>query len=544
MSIALRDYQTRCIEELFAWFANGGVGNPLLVAPTGAGKSVLLAAIIQHILSNWPGQRICMLTHVRELIEQNHDKLVSLWPEAPAGIYSAGLKRKDADAQIVYAGIQSIAKKALHVGWFDIIFVDECHLIPKRGDGRYRKFLEDVRTINPNVRVVGLTATPFRLDSGYLHKGEGALFSDIATEVTITELLEKGYLSPVISRPTHIDLDTSGIKKRGGEFVTSSIGAALKEQGHIDAALTNAIEKAADREGWLVFCPTVSTAEDAASFLNARGIKSAVISSETEPTERDRLIAEYKRGDIKALANCEVLTTGFDAPRTDCVILLRPTESTVLYIQMIGRGMRIAPGKENCLILDYAGNIERHGCIDDPNIRIPKDKKEPGEAPVKVCPDCDAFCHASAATCIECGHEFPPPKSKVEQEHSTAALLKAQRAADIHEVHLWELKAHNKPGKPTSLRVDYKGAPMLGIERLRASIVSEWVCFEHQGFAQTKAAQWWFQHGGEIPAPKTTEEAIERAEELTTPVQIGLTKDGKYSRITRREFPQGSEAAA
>ena len=531
MAIALRDYQSRCIAELFAWFEAGGAGNPLLVLPTGAGKSVLLAAIIQYIFERWPDQRVCMITHVRELIEQNHEKLVSIWPEAPAGIYSAGLKRKDTDAQIIYAGIQSIAKKALHVGWFDLIFVDECHLIPKRGEGRYRQFIEDVRAINPNVRIIGLTATPFRLDSGYLHKGDGALFSDIATEVTITELLEKGYLSPVISRPTHIDLDTSKIKKRGGEFVTGDIGDALMDQGLIDAALGNAIQKAADRESWLVFCPTVATAEYASEFLNARGVSSAMISGETETPERDRLIAEYKRGGINVLCNCEVLTTGFDAPRTDCIVLLRPTESTVLYIQMIGRGMRIAPGKANCLVLDYTGNIERHGCIDDPNIRIPKDKKEPGEAPVKICPECDAFCHAAALTCIECGFEFPPPKPKVEKEHSTAALLKSQLKPDLAEVGDWHFKEHRKPGKPTSLRVDYSG-----IGNLARHLVSEWVCFEHTGYAAKKASSWWIANGGEAPTPETVSEALKRIGELQAPSEIELTKDGKYMRITNRIF--------
>lgn len=533
----LREYQQKSIDELFDWFSNGGIGNPLMVLPTGAGKSVIIAKLMQIIIDKWPGQRICICTHSKELIEQNHEKLVSIWPLAPAGIYSAGLGRKDSHAQILYAGIQSIANKALHVGWFDLLFVDECHLIPKKGQGRYLKLIEDVKRINPNVRIIGLTATPFRLDSGYLYEGKDAIFSDIATEVSVLELLELGYLSPLVSRPTHIDLDTSNIKKRGGEFITGDIERAIHDQNHISRALENAIPAAEGRKRWLVFCPSVETAHEASDYLEDAGFTSAVVSGKTEKNERARLIEAYKTGEIKALCNCEVLTTGFDAPETDVIVMLRPTESTALYIQMLGRGMRIAEGKENCLVLDYAGNIERHGCVDDPNIKIPREKREPGEAPVKICSNCEAYCHAAAAECPECGELFPAPKPDIDQEHSKKALLSNQNLPELEDVIDWEFAPHNKPGKPTSLKVTYL-AP--GI--LPRAIVSEWVCFEHEGFARQKAHQWWLGHSGKAPAPSGILEAIDRIEELELPSQIEVIKEGKYYRITRRYF-EDQEAA-
>lgn len=538
MAFSLRQYQQRSIDETFAWFEAGNAGNPLMVLPTGAGKSVILAAMIKTILQQWPGQRIGMITHVKELIEQNHEKLVTLWPEAPAGIYSAGLGRKDSDARVLYAGIQSIAKQALHVGWFDLLFVDECHMIPKKGEGRYKQFLDDVKRINPNIRVIGLTATPFRLDSGYLYQGEGAMFDAIATEVSVLELLELGFLAPLVSKPTHIELDTSQIKKRGGEFVTGDIDKAIHEQEHIPRALSNALYAAKGRKRWLVFCPSVETAHEACDYLNANRIKTAVISGNTPKDERAQLIADYKTGRITALCNCEVLTTGFDAPETDVIILLRPTESTALYIQMLGRGMRIAEGKENCLALDYAGNIERHGCVDDPNIRIPKEKREEGLAPVKVCDNCEAYCHASARVCPECGEEFPPSEhSQIEQQHSEQALLSNQIEPELAAIGRWDFSTHTKPGKPRSLKVDY-----FADGNLPFRLVSEWVCFEHEGFAHSKAIAWWFHHNGESPCPKTVSEAIERKDELTAPEQIEVVKEGKYYKVGKRYFPQQKAA--
>lgn len=532
MAYSLRPYQQRSIDELFAWFYAGNEGNPLMVLPTGAGKSVILAAAIKTILGQWPDQRIAVVTHVKELIEQNHEKLMSIWPEAPAGIYSASVGRKDAGSPILYAGIQSIAGKLVQAGgWFDLIFIDECHLVPKRGQGQYRQFIAAVQRINPNVRVIGLTATEFRLDSGLLYKGEGAIFSGIATEVSVLELLELGYLSPLVSRPTHIDLNMTGVKRRGGEFITGDLERVMHEQDHIRRALENALIAGADRNHWLVFCPSVATAEEAKEYLIAEGKSAEIVTGMTPKKERERIIAAFKAGRVSALCNVDVLTTGFDSPCTDCLVMLRPTESTSLYIQMMGRGMRLHPGKENCLVLDYAGNIERHGCIDDPNIKLSPENKEPGEAPVKICPECEAYNHASARQCPECGFEFPAPQPKVEKQHSVAPILSTQRQPELCDVTGWYFDLHQKEGKPDSMRADYYNG-------LGAKIVSEWVCFEHGGFANQKAQQWWYAHGGQAPCPATTDEALSRTAELKQPVRIELVKDGKYSRLARRWFAQ------
>ena len=172
MSLQLRPYQRAAIDAIYDYFGRAS-GHPVVVIPTAGGKSLVMAEFIREVLEAWPDQRILIITHVRELIGQNHAELLRLWPEAPAGIYSAGLKRREIDAQILFAGIQSIHRRAYDVQRADLILVDEAHLIPRRADTMYRRFLGDLATINPYLKVIGLTATPFRLDSGVLHEGPG-----------------------------------------------------------------------------------------------------------------------------------------------------------------------------------------------------------------------------------------------------------------------------------------------------------------------------------------------------------------------------------
>jgi hypothetical protein len=199
--LTLRPYQQAAITSIYGYFEKES-GNPLVVIPTAGGKSLVMAAFIDGVLKAWPDQRVLVVTHVRELIAQNHAEMLGLWPEAPAGIYSAGLGRRDARARILFAGIQSIHDKATRIGHADLVLIDEAHLIPGRSNTMYRRFLNDLQAINPALKVIGLTATPFRLDSGMLHEGENALFTDIAYEVSVRDLIDQGYLSPLISKQT------------------------------------------------------------------------------------------------------------------------------------------------------------------------------------------------------------------------------------------------------------------------------------------------------------------------------------------------------
>jgi DNA repair protein RadD len=406
----LRDYQQRTIDQLYAWFSAGNAGNPCLVLPTGSGKSHIVAALCKDALQNWPETRVLMLTHVKELIEQNAEKMRLHWPAAPMGIYSAGIGKRDIGEPITFAGIQSVRTKAEMLGHLDLVIIDECHLVNHKEEGGYRKLLADLKAINPALRVVGLTATPYRLGHGLI-TDKPALFDALLEPVSIEELVFKGYLSTLRSKVTSAKLDTSGVKKRGGEFIESELQAAVDTDDNNQRVVQEVIALAGDRKAWLVFCTGVQHAEHVAEVLRQHGVAAQCVTGETPKAERKRMLDDFKAGKLRALTNANVLTTGFDYPDIDLIAMLRPTMSASLYVQMAGRGMRVKSHTDHCLVLDFAGVVEMHGPI--VAVQPPKRGGDgDGEAPVKVCDNCDELVHISAKECPSCGHPFPEPEEK------------------------------------------------------------------------------------------------------------------------------------
>jgi DNA repair protein RadD len=525
MMIQLRPYQRAAIAAIYAYFMTA-CGHPLVIIPTAGGKSLVAAAFIQEVLAQWPDERIIILTHVRELISQNFAELLRLWPEAPAGIYSAGLNRRDVQAQILFAGIQSVHRKAYAIQRADLVLVDEAHLIPRQANTTYRRFLGDLTRINPQLKIIGLTATPYRLDSGMLHTGPDALFDDIAFEVSVRELIDQGYLAPLISKQTSTQLDVSGVGTRGGEFIAGQLEAAVDQDPITRAAIDEVVAYGRDRRSWLLFCAGVGHARHVCGAVRERGFSCATIFGHTPKADRDRIIAAFKRREVRALASMGVLTTGFNAPAVDLIAMLRPTKSTGLYVQMAGRGTRLASGKDNCLVLDFAGNVARHGPID---LVKPRDKlsgEGDGEAPTKVCPECQTINALAARVCIECDYVFPAPEVQLEATATTRPILSVGRPEWVN-VGAVTYHRHEKPGRPPSLRIDYH----CGLVRH-----SEWVCPEHGGYAASKATQWWRRRANGLPPPTTVDEALSRAQELRRPVQIAVRPNGRYTEVVHARF--------
>lgn len=518
----LRPYQREAVDSITAYFEENA-GNPLVVIPTAGGKSLVIATFVQEALEAWPDTRILILTHVKELIAQNHAELMGHWPQAPAGIYSAGLKRREIKSQILFAGIQSIHRRACDLQKVDLVLVDEAHLIPRSADTMYGRFLSQLREINPYIKIIGFTATPFRLDSGMLHEGEDAVFSDIAYDANIVTLIDQGFLCPPTSVSATAQIDTRGVGTRGGEFIAAALEAKATEPAVVEGVVKEIVQHGADRRGWLVFGVGKLHGDMLLAELQSYGIRAAAIYGDTPNEERDRLIQEFKDQKLRALVSVGVLTTGFNARHVDLVAVVRPTKSTGLWIQIVGRGTRLFPGKTDCLVLDFGGNIRRHGPIDRPVVRK-QGGDGSGEAPMKLCPSCGEENFIQALICVGCGHEFEPPERMVETAASDLPLLSGLAPPKDEWLSVEDVRyaIHKKDGKPPSLRVTYE----CGFQRH-----SEWVCLEHDGYARTKAIRWWQNRAPGIAVPDTVEQAMEEVERLRTPTEIKVRPEGKYTRI-------------
>ena len=523
----LRDYQQNTIDQLYEWFAAGNAGNPCLVLPTGSGKSHIVAALCKDALQNWPETRVLMLTHVKELIEQNAAKMREHWPNAPMGIYSAGLRSKRLGEPITFAGIQSVRSKAHLLGHVDLVIIDECHLVSHKDEGSYRHLLADLTTINPALRVVGLTATPYRLGHGLITDAP-ALFHAMIEPVSIAELIYKGFLSTLRSKPTNATFDVSGVHKRGGEYIESELQAAIDTDENNIAVVDEVIDRAEGRKAWLFFCAGVHHAEQIAVLLNRRGIPAACVVGTTPKADREQILADFKGGRLRALTNANVLTTGFDYPDIDLIAMLRPTMSASLYVQMAGRGMRVKSHTDHCLVLDFAGVVQAHGPITA--VEPPKRKGDGnGEAPVKVCDACNELVHISAKVCPTCDTPFPEPeKPKLELHHDDIM------GVDVQEMTVteWRWRKHtSRASGKEMLAVSYYGG-------LSDPLVEEYFPVTHGGYAGEKAVATLgiiaSSAGAQLRQGITLDGAAAVMNASRPPADITYKRDGKYHRIIGR----------
>lgn len=526
----LRPYQSKVLDDLWSWFATHSDGDPVIEACVGAGKSVMIAEMCRRAVSEYPGTRIVMAVHVRELLQQNYDKLRAVWPQAPAGMYSAGVGQRDV-CDITFCTIQTVWKKAQAFGYMDMLFVDECHLISANDASMYRAFITALREVNPGLRVIGWTGTAFRGNGVWLTSH--GVFTHVAARVTMRELLDQGFLSPLRTVSTKARIKTDGVAIRQGDYAVEQLAKAADTQSLVEATASEIVRigNAEQRKKWMVFAVNQRHALHVTQALRALGETAALVTSETAKEDRDAFIAGFRAGRIRCLVNVAVLTTGFDVPDVDLIAMLRPTKSPVLYVQIAGRGMRLAEGKTDCIWLDFTDTTSEQGPVDEIKGRPPAPKKAKAagqqEAAVsyKLCPECGNPAHPLALTCADCGYEYP-----YEVKHSakagTATVLAAatEEAFDVREV---KYRKHQKPNTPPSLRVDYYS----GLAR----VASEWVCFEHQGYAKHKALEWW-QQCGEGDIPRSVDEALARLEHVRDPLRIHTRREGKYEKILRREF--------
>ena len=526
----LREYQSRSIKLLYDWMSNNK-GHPCVVMPTGSGKSHVIAALCKDAIQTWPETRILMLTHVKELIEQNAEKMRLHWPGAPLGIYSASVGKRQLGEPITFAGIQSVRDKAKLIGHIDLIVIDECHLVNHKDEGGYRKLIGELIAVNPALRIIGYSATPYRLGHGLI-TDKPALFDDLLTPVSIEELVFKGYLATLRSKVTKAKLDVTGVKKRGGEFIESELQAAVDTDDKNQAVVHEVMGLAGERKAWLFFCAGVKHAEHVAEVLRQQGVTAECVTGETPKKERERMLADFKAGRVRALTNANVLTTGFDYPDIDLVVMLRPTMSASLYVQMAGRGMRVKSHTDHCLVLDFAGVVESHGPIT--NVQPPKKGGDGnGEAPVKVCDHCGELVHISVMLCPSCGEQFPEPvKKSMVLRNDDIMGLDGQEL----EVTSWTWRKHiSKASGIEMLAVTYYGG-------LSDTPITEYLPIMHEGYAGQRAMSQLLSIANSasiVPGGlnvKTMEDMVQNMNMATPPEWIEYRKDGKFFRVIKRSW--------
>ena len=395
--------QIRAVEAVL----EGGAENPVIAVPTGGGKTHIARAIAQAYRAN--GASVFILTHRKELVVQDAGVLAEAGIEA--AVYSAGLRSKRT-GMVVVGGIQSVVRMSDADIPRDVgaVIVDEAHRVPREGGGQYRSFIARIRRRYPDAKLVGLTATPYRGDGLPLCGVGDSLFDCVACEISITELLEAGAVSPlVVKAQGGLALRDADLKRKAdGELEEGKQGDQLMERA--PAIAQSVVQQAAGRKRWIAFLPTVASARFFAGLLGQQhGVSTRVVTNDMPDKERDAIVDGFRRGAFTCLVNVNILLEGFDVPGIDLVALVRCIGSPVTYVQGVGRGMRIAPGKNDCLVLDYGRNRFRHGPLD--KLRLRKEKGEPGEAPEKECPPDDGGCGAvvplACKTCPECGYEFP-----------------------------------------------------------------------------------------------------------------------------------------
>lgn len=521
-----------------------------------SGKTPLLTTMCKDVI-RWGG-RALVLSHVKELLEQSRDTLLRIDDTLDVGVYSAGLKSRDTENAVVIAGIQSVYERAAELGRFDVIIIDESHLIPPDGEGRYQTFIAAAKLVNPKVRIVGLTATPFRMTSGMLC-GPDNILTDICYEVGVKELIVHGFLCPLVSKIGVTKYDMSVLHQRAGEYIQSEVEELMDDDAKTKAIVRELGPVLRERKSILVFASSVNHAKHVAEQFNSiHGVEAGIVVGDTPSPERDSLLRRFKgesvatdmlggmAGPLQIIVNMNVLTTGFDATNIDCIVLLRPTLSPGLYVQMVGRGFRINEGKRDCLVLDYGGNIMRHGPIDLIEVSTRSGGKK-GVAPQKECPECHSVVMAGCAQCVYCGYFWPvkTPTDKLWTNPSEEDILSGQVTDEVFEITDVVYDTHYKKGDmantPTLKVMYYYDVP----GSFRTKYECEWICLEHSGFAREKATKWWTQRTYE-PCPRTIKEALEVAMAglLLEPKKITVRRVSgeKFTRIINYEFKEVSDS--
>jgi DNA repair protein RadD len=546
----LRDYQKAAIASLYDHWAKSPESGAAIVIPTGGGKTPVMAQICIDAVA--AGKRAMILAHRKELIQQTADRVEHTTRELGSpmncGVYSASLGSRDTHSRITCGQIQSVYRHMEMFPKLDVLLIDEAHRIPPSGFGMYRQAIANAKKINPSLLVAGLTATPYRTGTGPL-VAKGEILTTTVHESGLIDLIEQGYLCGLVTKQAVNDANTSGLHIRAGEFVKEEASDLMKNADRVAHAVFETIKRAEGRRSCLVFCVSIEHVEMVAAELRARcpADRVEMITGKTPSYDRDDIANDFKAGKVRWAINCEVWTEGFDAPNVDGIVLLRPTASPGLYYQMVGRGFRRCEGKPNCLVLDFGGNVMRHGPLGKIKPAKLNTAGLSSEPTVRVCPQCRTAGYSNEKICPECGYEFPAGDGRRINHDKKAFdgdILGGGPVTEWLSVHSVSYHVHRK-NPATS---DSPGLPTMRVEYIcdGGRTVKEWVCFQHRGYAREKAVKWWLDRFPGTIVPNVTGYAValmndeDFGRKAPSFIKVAATRGEKFERIKAIKFGEES----
>jgi DNA repair protein RadD len=512
----------------------------LLQAIMGAGKTVIITRLINRYFKETDRQFL-ILAHKQELVEQFEEsfRTMSQIPFHEIGISCAGLKLKDFNKRVTIGTVQTFIGQLVAYKKTDLLVIDEAHRIEIGTGSQYDQIINSLRSHNPNMRIIGLTATPFRLGHGYIYGDKCAgtnLFPRLTHQISYEELKNQGYLMKLEGKVAVADQYQQDLSYVGthGDYILNQLGEMMMKPIHLQTAVDAIHEHCQEFKCICVHCCTIDHAEKLKDLL---GEECTTVHSKLTDIERYQNMKNWKGGEKRIITSVNILIEGFDHPPLDCLVGARPTQSTSLYLQSVGRVLRISSGKKRAFFLDLTDNTERFGTnLDHVRVRVPKaveekiKKEHPNE---KQCPECEKRVHVARMICPECNYEWDM------KEYEEA--LKPPETRDIvfnepeeFEVAYIEIHRHKKEGSPDSVRVEYWDYGSFS----RFPIASKWLAFDNPKAAYF-VRKWWDENTVDCVLPGSTDEALKLLPECyRLPKKIWVKETNGFKEIIEYEYEE------
>ena len=540
---SLRPYQVEALNALHSALQTNDI--LLLQAATGAGKTVLIVRMINKYFTKFKDRSFLILMHKRELVEQFTMAFANFADDVPAkdiGIACSGVSGPAIlDRRITIASVQTLINRLDRYPGADLVVVDETHRISHENDSQYGQLLTKLREYRPQHKVIGVTATAYRLGHGMIYgdqcrPGRANFFPELTHRITYQELRDAGHLMPLVARiaaDENITADLANVQV-SGDYNLGQLGDTMSKTVHVQSAVDGLEEYGSEHKSVCVFACTIAHCEALAEAFRNNGHDAVTIHSQLSPLERESNMISWRSGKVRICVSVNILIEGFDFPELSCLVFCRPTKSPALFVQALGRILRTAPGKAEALLIDLTDNTKSFGLdLDNPMFNVPRWAEGAGEQITKICPGentdgtvCGKSVHAALRYCPHCGFAFPFEEA-VEAELTDLKKVEFNKKDppepyDVSSVD-YEIHESKKTGK-WLIKVTYRCGLNL--------FFNEWVCLPdfYKGYAVAKAEAWWAERTDE-DFPSSVEEFIFLSGCLATPLQVLVVKDGKYNRV-------------